>query len=320
MTGASRSRFIIGLVYAVMAIACVVTLIIGLQSNSAAGKLGGTIGLIFVAATAPVALLLAGLYGRLADVTPIGRQVERIHEHSMLSDNAKRVLFREREIQLLRSAIEDDIARGDYNAAITLCDEMANLFGYREEAEAFRSRITQARQEQYEFEVQAAVDQFDLSLGERNWAAVHQQAARIRRLYPDSHIVDELDQRIQLARHEHKSELENRFLDAARREDVETAMDLLKQLDLYLGRDEAQRLTEVAKGVIMRHRENLGAAFRIAVNDHRWSEAAQLGETIIAEFPNTQMAAEVRSMIEVLRTRAGQAAGKIGTVSDFPSD
>jgi hypothetical protein len=311
MTGASRSRFIICVVYVVLAVACVVTLVLGLQANSQAGKLGGIIGLIVVAATAPVALLLAELYGKLREVTPIGRQVERIHEHSMLSDNAKRVLFREREVQMLRSAIEDDIARGDYNAAITLCEEMANLFGYREEAEAFRSRITQARREQYEFEVQAAADQFELSLGERNWAAVHQQAARIRRLYPESHIVEELDQRIQMARHEHKSELESRFLDAARREDVETAMDLLKQLDLYLGREEAGRLTEVAEGVIMRHRENLGAAFRIAVNDHRWSEAAHLGETIIGEFPNTQMAAEVRSMIDVLRTRAGQTA--VGT-------
>jgi hypothetical protein len=320
MTSANRPRIIIGLVYVVLAIACGITLILGLQANSPAGTVVGAVGLIAAATTAPVALLLAGLSGRVADVTPLGRQVERIHEHSMLSDNAKRVLFREREMQLLRSAIEDDIARGDYNAAITLCEEMANLFGYREEAEAFRSRITQARQEQYEFEVQAAVDQFELSLGERNWAAVHQQAARIRRLYPDSHIVDELDQRIQLARHEHKSELESRFLDAARREDVETAMDLLKQLDLYLGRDEAGRLTEVAEGVIMQHRENLGAAFRIAVNDHHWSEAAQLGSAIIAEFPNTQMAAEVRSMIEVLRTRAGQAVGKIGTVTDFSSD
>jgi hypothetical protein len=190
MTGANRPRIIIGLVYVVLAIACGITLILGLQANSLAGTVVGAVGLIAAATSAPVALLLAGLSGRVADVTPLGRQVERIHEHSMLSDNAKRVLFREREMQLLRSAIEDDIARGDYNAAITLCEEMANLFGYREEAEAFRSRITQARQEQYEFEVQAAVDQFELSLGERNWAAVHQQAARIRRLYPDSHIVD----------------------------------------------------------------------------------------------------------------------------------
>ena len=306
--GASRPRFFIGLLYVVLIIACGAMLVLGLQASSLAGTLGGAIGLIVVAATAPVALLLAGLLARLREVGPIIRQVDRIHEHTMLSDNAKRVLFRDREIQLLRGAIEDDIARGDYNAAITLCDEMANLFGYREEAEAFRSRIVQARREQYEFEVQAAADQFEVSLGERNWAAVHQQAARIRRLYPDSHLVGELDQRIRMARHEHRGELESHFLEAARREDVETAMDLLKQLDLYLNRDEAGRLTEVAEGVIVRHRENLGAAFRTAVNDHRWRKAVQLGETIIAEFPNTQMAAEVRSLLAVLQSRAGQAA------------
>jgi hypothetical protein len=308
LTGSNRPRFLVGLLYAIVAVACGTVLVLGLRANSLAGTLGGAIGLIAAATTAPVALLLAGLYGRLREVGPLGRQVDRIHEHTMLSDNAKRVLYRDREMQLLRSAIEDDIARGDYNAAITLCDEMANLFGYRAEAEAFRSRIVQARQEQYELEVQAAVDQFEVSLGERNWAAVHQQAARIRRLYPDSHLVGELDRRIQMARHEHKGELESRFLEAAQREDVETAMDLLKQLDLYLGRDEAGRLTEVAEGVIVRHRDNLGAAFRIAVNEHRWTEATELGETIIAEFPNTQMAAEVRALLDVLRSRAGQAA------------
>ena len=74
------------------------------------------------------------------------------------------------------------------------------------------------------------------------------------------------------------------------------------------GVDHRERLAEVAQGVIVRHRENLGVQFKLAVNDHRWAEAARLGDTIISEFPNTQMAAEVRSMIDVLRTRATQAA------------
>jgi hypothetical protein len=307
-SGANRPRVLIVLVYAAVAVACAIWLATGLATGSPVGKIGGAVGLVVVAATAPVALLLAGLATHLRDVAPVGRDVSGIHEHTMLSDAAKRVLFRDREIQLLRSAIEDDIARGDHNAAITLCDEMANLFGYREEAEAFRSRIVQARRDQYDLEVQAASDQFEASLVERNWAAVHQQAARIRRLYPDSHLIDELDRRIEMARREHKNELESLFLEAARREDVEAAMDLLKQLDLYLNRDEAGRLTKVAEGVIVRHRDNLGAAFRMAVNEHRWLEAVQLGETIIGEFPNTQMATEVRSMIEVLRGRAGQPA------------
>jgi hypothetical protein len=310
--GSRRTRNLIAFIYAILAVICAAALATGLATRTPGLWLGGGVGLIVTIATAPVAVLLAVLLGRLHEVMSVGRDLSGIHEHTMLSDAAKRVLFRDREISLLRGAIEDDIARGDYNTAITLCDEMANLFGYRQEAEAFRSRIVQARREQYELEVQAAADEFEASLAERNWAAVHQQAARIRRLYPDSHLVGELDRRIELARLEHKGELESRFLEAARREDVETAMSLLKQLDLYFDRDEAGRLTEVAEGVIKRHRDNLGAAFRMAVNEHRWAEASALGETIIAEYPNTQMAAEVRSMIEVLRSRAG---GKLGTVT-----
>ena len=43
------------------------------------------------------------------------------------------------------------------------------------------------------------------------------------------------------------------------------------------------------------------------MSQRQWAEAAQLGEAIVAEFPNSQMANEVRSMIEVLRAKAGPA-------------
>ena len=310
---ASGRRAWLGVLYGFLALGAAAMLVAGLITAEAAWSLAGLVGFIVVAATAPVAIQLVGL-SRGADGSAaaagdrIAELLAQIREHSMLSDNAKRVLFRDRELQMLRSAIEGDIARGDHDAAVTLCDEMANLFGHREEAEAFRSRIAQVRQEHYEAQLGLERERFETHLEERNWAAVHQQAARIRRLYPDSHLVDELDQRILQARDEHKRELEAAFLEAAQREDVETAMSLLKQLDLYLDREEANRLREVAQGVIVRHRQNLGAAFRLAVNEHRWAVAAGMGETIVAEFPNSKMATEVRSMIDVLRTRAAQAA------------
>jgi hypothetical protein len=309
--------------YAVLALGAGSMLIFGVTARALGWSLGGLIGLIVVAATAPLAFQLAGLLGGLSGHWPafndrISGVLAQIHDHTMLSDNAKRVLFRDRELQLLRSAIEDDIARGDYDAAVTLCDEMANLFGYREEAERFRSRIAQSRQEHYEAQLDMERQRFDAHLAERNWAAVHQHAARVRRLYPDSQLVGELEQRIHHARDEHKRELEAAFLEAAERGDVESAMALLKQLDLYLGREEAGRLSEVAQGVIVRHRENLGAQFRLAVNDHRWAEAARHGETIIAEFPNSKMATEVRSMIEVLQSRAAQAAVAVDESSVRP--
>ncbi len=298
--------YLLGLLYAIPFAMAGVMLFFGIRDTQMALIVGGGVGLVFVSSTAPLGFLLVSFGGRFRDTAKLHRNIDELRKNSMLSDNAKRVLFRDRELEMLRCAIEDDIARGDYNAAITLCDEMSALFGQRQEAETFRSRIAEARAQQYELEVQAALDQLDASLDECNWAMVHQQAARIRRLYPDSHVVRDLEFRIETARNKHKTELEGRFLEAAEQDDPAAAMQLLKQLDHYLSRDEAQRLTDAAQNVIVRHRENLGLAFRAAVSEHRWAAAAEQGEAIIAEFPNSQMANEARPMIEVLRSRAAQ--------------
>ncbi|MBT8485179.1 MAG: hypothetical protein HKO59_15485 [Phycisphaerales bacterium] len=269
----------------------------------------GVLGVVIVGVGAPLTLALDRMSGVPGGERAPGLEqlLRQIHEHSMLSDNAKRVLFRERELGLLRDAIEGDIVEGKYNAALALCEEMAEVFGYREDAEAFRERIVQARQQHYEAAAHSAIAHLDELLERRDWAQVHHEAARIRRLYGDSHLVHDLDARILEAREAHKRELEGRFLDAAEREDVEGAMGLLKQLDRYLDQEEAARLTEVAQGVVTRHRENLGVQFKLAVSDHRWAEATRIGETIVAEFPNTKMAGEVRSMLDRLRRRADEA-------------
>ncbi|GIW74844.1 MAG: hypothetical protein KatS3mg103_1366 [Phycisphaerales bacterium] len=50
----------------------------------------------------------------------------------------------------------------------------------------------------------------------------------------------------------------------------------------------------------------MGAKFKLAVRDKRWVEAAALGERIIAEFPNSRMAAEVRELLDGIRERAAK--------------
>ena len=317
--GLAATTLIVGIVlkswlaslYGVLAITGAGTIAVGALTDDGSSLLGaGLLGLLVVGSTLPIVLHFtsAATPNPPAPDSRTDELLAHILDNSMLSDHAKRVLFRERELGLLRRAIDQDISRGDYDAAITLCDEMANQFGYRKEAEAFRSTIDQARDEHYEAQVDSALSRLDELLIERDWSAAHHEAARIRRLYPDSHVVDDIDGRIIRARAEHRQELETRFLELAQRDDVEAAMNTLKELDRYLTREEAERLAEVAQGVIVRHRENLGVQFKLAVNDHRWAEAARLGDTIVGEFPNTQMAVEVRSMIDVLRTRATQAA------------
>ena len=56
--------------------------------------------------------------------------------------------------------------------------------------------------------------------------------------------------------------------------------------------------------MIGKARENLGAQFRLAVQDRQWERAAEIGDRIIDEFPNTRMASEVRAMIDTIRERA----------------
>lgn len=231
-----------------------------------------------------------------------------IYEQTMLSENAKRVMYRDREIRLLYGALEDHVQKGEYNAGLILCDALTNQYGLGQESEAFRARIEQARRQQYEAAINQSLQHFDQLLALRDWPAAYQDAARIKRLFPDSPASFEVDRRLVAAREEHKQHLEAEFIAAAEDDDVRTAMATLRQLDRYMSRDDASRLGETANRIVARHRETLTNQFKKAVNEHRWGDAAGAGDEIMAEFPNTKMADEVRSMIDVLRTRATQAA------------
>lgn len=275
----------------------------------------GGLSLTMVGAFAPVSLLRprpadasaaqSGAFADLrADIQRLAESIRTMGQEQALSDDARRVLNRKRERELLCKAIEEDIHAEDWDAALILVKELAESFGYRADAEEFRTRIETARFETVDRRVGAAVRGLDQLLLERRWDRAGQEAARIARLYPDSPRVEGLRHRVHQAREVYKADLERRFLHAAKEERVDDAMDLLKELDAYMTEVEGQRLAEVARGVIGKARENLGAQFRLAVHDRRWRHAAEIGGRIIEEFPNTKMAEEVRGLIDGLRAKA----------------
>ena len=61
------------------------------------------------------------------------------------------------------------------------------------------------------------------------------------------------------------------------------------------------------RGVFKDKLNSLRASFSMAVHDQHWNEASRIGEIIIRDFPNTQMAKEVREKMDALRERAGIA-------------
>ena len=239
-----------------------------------------------------------------------------IQQQTMLSDRAKQVLYRKDELGMLRLAIEEDIARADYDAALKICNDMAELYGYREEAESFRNSIEQFRRKQYLHQVNAEMEAFNMMLDSCNWNGAHEAAARMRRLFPDAPQTHELEHRFHMARDSRKRDLESDFMRTVKEDDTTGAMDILKELDQYLNQADATRLSQVVQDLVGRHRDRISEQFKAAVNRHDWDSAISIAEVIMREFPNTRIAKEVSAMMEAIRHKA---TGTRANVQDSPT-
>jgi hypothetical protein len=268
-----------------------------------------------------IAMLIAGsvrwaVFGHNYSAAPAGGNTDQIvqllrtmNARLLLSDTAKRIAYRQEDVNAVRRAIRDDMTKGDYDAAMVLVQEMSHTFGYREEAEQFREQITSARAKDQERKIQTATRKLDEIIARHDFETASKEAAKLQRLYPESEQVKLAVRRVVQAREQYKHQLEREFLAASERDDVDRAMQLLTELDRYLTEEEAEPFRETARGVIGKRRDNLGVQFKIAVHDKEWTRAVHVGEQIIRDFPNTRMADEVRSMLDLLRERAaGQQA------------
>ncbi|MGP1272897.1 MAG: hypothetical protein ACTS22_06150 [Phycisphaerales bacterium] len=234
----------------------------------------------------------------------VNRSIRGLRDQAALSDDARRVLNRSNERELLCRAIEEDIRRHDWEAAQVLTTELAARFGYEQDAERFRMQIDLARAEGMDADIADRVAGLDRMIVERRWEAAFEEARRIAEAFPASQRVRSLTDRVSRSRQQYKEDLERRFLLAAQADRVDEAMDLLRELDTYLSEQEAEPFREVARGVIGKAKENLGAAFKLAYQDRQWGMAVGLGEQIIEQFPNSRMAAEARTLLPELQERA----------------
>jgi hypothetical protein len=233
-------------------------------------------------------------------------KLDEILEAVQMTENAKRVLFRDRELGVLRHTVQEDIEHGEFHSALVHCDQMASVFGAVEEAEKLRSQVQSIIHDIHDARICEEVSKLEQLLVSQKWVEAYQDAARLRRLFPDAPQLHGVEQRIADVRVQYRHELEARFLHAAEREEVEQAMRLLRELDGYLTPDEARKFRDAARGVINKYRDTLGARFKMAVSDRRWEEAVEFGEVITQQFPNTKMAEEVETMLETIRVRVGE--------------
>jgi hypothetical protein len=234
---------------------------------------------------------------------------KKLIDLSTLSDDAKSLIYRDREVEAFGETFHDMVLRQDYKGAKALVDSIETKLGYASEAANLRAELETTQKATLEEKISAGVERIRQIVQDHNWARATRETQRLVRLFPDNPKIAALPEQLESAKAQHKRSLLQEYGEAVKKNDVDRGIELLKELDRYLSPQEAAALEESARGVFKAKLHNLGVQFAINVTDRQWTAAIATGNEIIREFPNTRMAHEVRQKMDQLKSKAGETAG-----------
>ncbi len=250
-------------------------------------------------------------YGVLRDLeTALAKQEEPLRliaENVQISDTVRSVTHRNRERTALRLAINEEIIRGDWEAAYALVEILESRHGYKNEAARLRSEVDRSRILDTQDKVHEAVERIKALIASRDWDRARREMDRLVAVNPEHDEVRELPKVFAQARDEHKRRLLKEWDEAVQRNEVDRGIAILKDLNQFLTPSEAEALGESARGVFREKLRQLAVQFSLAVTGQDWREAFDVGQDIMHQFPNSRMAQEVRDRVHVLAKRAEDA-------------
>lgn len=243
-------------------------------------------------------------------IAPINERLDQLalllnllNEQAQLSDRAKAVAYRIKDRDALRRAVQEELGRQDWEAALSLADEIERAFGYKAEADRLRGEIRERQDETMRNAIAEAAAIIDAHTRTEQWNAAIRDAEKLIAMYPDNEQVRNLPLEIDVRRQTFKKQLRTQWDEAVARHDVDASIEALKRLDPYLTPAEAEEMQETARGIFKEKLNNLSADFGSSVHEQRWTDAVRVGEIIIRDFPNSRIAEEIRQNIDNLRHR-----------------
>lgn len=249
------------------------------------------------------------LYSEVRDlhstVARYGPTLVMVADNTSISDSARSIAHRAQERDALRAAVYEEIRRDDFEAAFYLIDELERRLGFKIEAERLRRETTEARDDALHTRLDQALAHIDKLSNERKWAQAQQEIERLQNLMPADNRIANLLGELKAKRDRYKQELLDSWNRAVGESGIERGVEILKELDHYLTREEARSLESTARELFKERLLQLGVKFQFAVKEKRWNDALETGLEIMEEFPNARMAQEVREHLEALRERAG---------------
>lgn len=236
-----------------------------------------------------------------------GTLLTGISQGMRLSDTAKEIVFRDAEQMELGEAALNKLHQHDFEDAEAMIAAMAEQPKYRDLAARLKRMADKYRNATEEGRVAQIITHIEELMDQFLWSQATVQIDNLIKTFPYSEKAKTMHSRLQERKDWHKRELLAEWDQAVRNKDTDRGLEILKELDLYLTPAEALALQESAATVFRTKLHNLGVDFSVAVAEKNWKKAFQTGRIIVQNFPNSRMAAEIRSKMDILQERAGQS-------------
>ncbi len=234
-------------------------------------------------------------------LSAITGELSEISRSTRLSESTKMIAFRDTERESLREAVLQKLDQLDFEAADELIDEIGHHHEHSDLTTDLR-RIAELKQKASRHDrIEEYIVQIEALLAEYQWSKASVRIEGLIKAYPNSSSALALRGQLHTCKEDHKRELLEAWDAAVKREDTDRGLAILKELDAYLTPNEALALQEAAKDVFRNKLHILGVQFSMAVSDKDWNSALGVGEHIIADFPNSRMAGEIQTKMEVLK-------------------
>jgi hypothetical protein len=221
-----------------------------------------------------------------------------------LSDTAKEIVFRETEQLYLGEAALGKLHQHDFDAAAAMIEAMEQSPRYREVGARLRKMAEKYRAATEEGRVQQIIAHAEQLMDQAFWTQAALQIESLIKVFPYSDKAKMMPSRLRERKDMRKGELLYEWDKAVMSKDTDRSLELLKELDQYLTPAEALALQESASTVFRTKLHNLGVQFSMAVTERKWLDAFETGRRIVQDFPNSRMAVEIRSRLDILREHA----------------
>jgi hypothetical protein len=228
----------------------------------------------------------------------------QVAQAARLSDTAKEIVFHDTEQIELGEAVLTKLHQHDFDASIALIDSLAKQPKYTEMASRLKRTAEKYRSATEEGRVNQIISHIENLFDQKLWIQAAAQTDNLIKTFPYSEKAKTMPVRLRERKDRQKRELLAAWDLAVREKNTDRSLEILKELDLYLTPNEALALRESASSVFRTKLHNLGVDFSFAVTEQDWKKAYETGRIIVQDFPNSRMAAEIRSRMDILAERA----------------